>query len=73
MIGRTRYRLAYKILVFDPPSFKRYEMLNWCFDNTNYFHSSFDYGCLYSRYDIEIFCFDSYNDALQFKLIFGGR
>lgn len=72
MLGRTRFRLAYKILVSDPTVSKRYEMLNWCFDNTPFFYSSFNYGLLYSRYDIEIFCFDSYNDAIQFKLIFGG-
>lgn len=74
IIGRTSYRLAHKIILSDLNRSKMsFEILNWCFQNTEFFYSSFTYDVLDSLYDIEIICFESYNDAIQFKLIFGGR
>lgn len=69
---KTRFKLSHKIIIQKPKIRSAIEMLNWCYQNTNLFYSSFGYDDVEYLYETEIICFENPDDALSFKLTFIG-
>jgi len=69
---KTRFQLSHKIVLKITHRQIAYDMLLWCYQNSDIFYSSFNFDDIDSLYDIEIISFENSNDALSFTLTFIG-